>query len=194
MSNCGKCGGSTGCTCAFGSNPTATVTGNGRTYAAINYHPNNVPSPRPYGQIKRLNSDQVIPISSVTPVVFDTFFSVFEGSHGGSMVNLTTYPSRLTCPVGGNGYYLAAGFVRTSGDNNDILSLRKNGVTNLETQIGTSPGERCVTSLIDMVAGDYLELVINTASTGGVTVIRVDSSYINSDCHPHFWAQWVRPT
>lgn len=199
MSNCGKCGGSTGCTCTFASNPSATVTGNGRSYAAINYHPNNVPSPRPFGQLFRKDSDQVVPINSSTPIVFDEHFSVFNGT-GGSMVNFPAFPSRLTVPIGGAGYYQVAAFACITFDINAYLVIRKNGSTFLEGQIGVPAGgfngELTTMSLIDMVVGDYLEAVLVTAGTGPVTINRFGAPFaaVSTDCYPHFWAQWVRST
>lgn len=197
MSNCGKCGGSTGCTCTFGNNPSATVTGNGRSYAAINYHPNNVPSPRPFGQLFRKNSDQSCPINSSTAQVFDTFFAVFNGS-GGSMVNLPSYPSRLTVPIGGAGYYLVGTFACITFDINAYLVIRKNGTTYLEGQIGVPfggfNGELTTMALVDMVAGDYFESVLVTAGTGPVSINRSGAPFTGGNCYPHLWAQWMRPT
>jgi hypothetical protein len=51
-------------------------------------------------------------------------------------------------------------------------------------------------SLIDMIAGDYLEAVLVTAGTGPVTINRSGAPFsgVSSNCYPHLWAQWMRPT
>jgi len=186
MSKCGNCGTtSEGCTCYFSSTSTAIFTGNGRSYAGVNFRPTDVPLPRPYGQLSRKNTDQTIALSTTTAVVFDTAFTFFDGG----MTDVVSFPTRLTAPV--DGYYLAIGFINSSGTN-DRLFIVKNGTTNLESQIGVAVGERTTMTLINMVVGDYLELFVATASSGGITIVRSDSTYPLSTCYPHFWAQYVR--
>lgn len=194
MSNCGNCGASTGCTCSFISNPSATVTGNGRTYAAINFHPNNVPSPRPYGELRRVGGSQVIPGSSIVAVIFDEVMSVFDGGSPGVMTNIPVTPTRLTVPTGGDGYYLSFGYIMTDGNNNPSVVIRKNGTINLEGQIGVSqPSEKQAMTLINMVAGDYLELVVYTDVVGASVITTGGYVPFINDGYPVFWAQWVRP-
>lgn len=188
MSNCGRCGSSSsssGCTCFFVGNATADLTGNGRSYAGFNFRPTNVPRPRPYGQLARQFSDQIVGAFVRTEVVFDS--ETFPGS----MTSIVTAPTRLTAPI--SGYYLASWFVTSNGVDETLVML-KNGIQILEGQSGAAVGDRSAMTMIQMLATDYLELQITTVATP-VTIVRTDPSPnpVLPVCYPHFWAQWVRP-
>lgn len=171
----------------------ATVTGNGQSWAPINYRPNNIPLPRPYGQLYRANSVQTIAHNTTVAVSFDT---EHEYLFAGGMTNLLAFPTRLTAPV--DGYYLVHGavnpdrdvqlFIRRNGDIAQTVAARayENGVT--------TGGVLSIVTLVRMLAGDYLELYVfnNNALTNPVDleVIAVAGHFVSTFCQ--FWAQWMR--
>lgn len=200
MARCRNCGPGT-CSCDFDSSDNATQTGNGRSYAPINWRPTNVPLPRPFGHM-RLDDDPfdgvdvtTVPASTEMAIRFGADYVPFEGGMVNPSITPPTPQTRLTCPVGGDGYYLAwgyASFTRTGYQ----LCIRKNGSEYLARQTGASNivtfqgNHRSVNTLIDMVAGDYLELVVISTSTAGAIINFDFGTRYNS--FPQFWAQWMR--
>lgn len=199
MSTCGNCGSQQICTCSFISDGLVTLTGDGRSYAPINYRPNNVPLPRPYGFLLKTSiTDQIFPASSVeVPIIFDRNQTPFDGGMvvppqqgGGLSID------RLVAPVAG--YYLISGFAAIdtpAAAANDVVSIKKNGTTVLASQIGSMDrAPRSVVVLDQLAANDYIQLVVSTPA-GGNSITENQSGFaLPSGCEtsPVFWAQWMR--
>lgn len=89
-----------------------------------------------------------------------------------------TNPSRFTCPAGKAGKYLFVGNIRfapnTTGDRNAYF--RKNGTTYYSTtlqraaSVGTSATDVPALAIIDLIAGDYVEMVGVQDSGGALDV------------------------
>lgn len=162
----------------------AVTTGNGRSYAPVNFRPSNVPLPRPYGFVSR-NDDQVFAASSVNaPIVFNEDETPFAGN----MVDLGTSDDRLFIPE--DGYYLTYGTIRTltPGTGGDILSVRLNGLTNLVSNTGALDDcFKWVMTLVELAAGDFIQLVLTTPAGGNTTTDNLFGNF-----PPLFWAQWMR--
>jgi hypothetical protein len=140
-------------------------------------------------------SNFTLPASSDTAILFD---SLNEMPFSGGMVDPLTTPSheagKLTCPAGGDGIYMVSGFVSINQANVPVW-IRKNGSERVATQnSGASTAgfgsSRSVSSLISLVAGDYLELVATVGGSPASTVRFDFNSFFNTI--PNFWAQWMR--
>ena len=179
----------------------STLTGNGRTSTPINYHPNNVPLPRPYGFIQRPDSTQSILNGTSTAIIFQ--FENNGGFNGGGMANIAATPTRLTAPVAG--YYLTYGTFSYDGGLIE-LSIAKNGSIVpagswiAHHQAMHTLGTLTATTLIDMAVGDYLELYARNFTGGTVTVLNAGWGGAApqpfpgiSSTPPTLWAQWIRP-
>lgn len=194
MANCGNCNQRLNCTCYFISSDNANLSGAGRIGAAYNFRPSNVPLPRPYGHYFRNLSNFTLPASTDTVILFD---SVGETPFAGGMVDPNTSAAnnqgRLICPANGAGIYLTSGFASIN-QQNVVLFIRKNGTDFYGGQnSGASTGgfsiSRSVNAMVEMVPGDYLELVARVGGTPASTIRFDFNTFFNAI--PNFWAQWV---
>lgn len=170
-----------------------TLTGNGKTYAPINYRPNNVPLPRPYGDIIR-STDQAIAASTVTFITFDTSLTPFSGG----MIDLTADPTALTVPV--EGYYLVS-YTLSAKDNLMTLSIQKIGIETMsiafQQMYGILPGATySAVTLIHAAAGDKFKIQIASEAGPGGTVFKDYFTTTLPNSHgntfPRLTAQWMR--
>lgn len=175
----------------------ATLTGNGRTYAPYNYRPNNVPLPRPYGHIRRADSDQIIAAGGSTPIIFeydDTRDFPAGDFFSGGMTDIVAQPTRLTAPV--DGYYLIGGTFSYE-DGIARLEFVKNGNLVITVHTGnTDPGTISAMTITALAAGDYITMNANNPSAGPIVVLvnMLPNPFLGvSATHPQLWAQWVRP-
>lgn len=171
-----------------------TARGNGSISHPFNFVPGHIPNPRPCGQITRVGVVQTILAATDTAIIFNTDGHPFNGN----MTNLVGAPTRLTAPVAGK--YLVGGFVVISNPgtyNISVMRLRKNGLvlgdlitkSNQDSFGGTRIMLDSMT-LINLVAGDYIELFIFSSLSVDITFNNTDfdSTY---DCPAYLWAQWM---
>lgn len=173
-----------------------TVSGSGQSWAPINYRPNNVPKPRPFGLVTRRGAGQSVTAGASAAIIFThSQDAVFAGG----VVNLTTSPTRLTAPQ--DGFYLVSGFCVVD---RDLCSLqvRKNGLLFLASHGSSGLGfiapsaALTVNSLVRLISGDYLELVV--VNTGGSTLLTKSlfqepfEFTATPEANPQFWMQWMR--
>lgn len=112
-----------------------------------------------------------------TAVSFDS--EVFDV---GALHDPSSNPSRFTVPTGGDGLYVVIGQARWTGNGTGIRSARiyKNG-TSLQAQndaaSGTTDFTRLeVAALINLVAGDYVELKVLQTSGGALNLLGTTES------------------
>lgn len=192
MSACGNCGSSKICSCSFiPDGTTNTLTGDGKSYAPINYRPNNVPLPRPFGLLYRFGTQHFNALSVDIPIIFDRNDVDFSGGMVVPDVPGTGLSiDRLIAPVAG--YYLISGVANidnATSAGNDEVKIKKNGVTTLAVQIGSDDGgPRSLVVLDKLAAGDYLQLTVSCIGAADLNFngISLDDTY------PVFWAQWMR--
>lgn len=130
------------------------------------------------------SATQSIANSATTSVTFDT-----EDFDDGGMHSTTSNTSRITIPTGGAGTYMVGGMVEFAANatGQRTIYVVLNGtatqatVTNV-TASGTVASRLACATLVQVVAGDYLELQVNQNSGGALNV---------SNSNTHFWATWV---
>jgi len=189
MANCGSCGSQAICTCYFVNGENATVTGTGRNTRPINYRPNGVPLPRPFGMLIRDSGTQVIPALTFAQVVFDTDPIDFA-----SPMTPTVFPAaQLTATQ--DGIYLAGGFVDIPDTGDGEFYMLKNGaLTSTVTMTsGKAVGGRTLLTIVDLLDGDTLELQWHSGSVDQeIELTDLRTSSVVPDPHPYFWACWMR--
>lgn len=190
MTRCGSCGGgglgSSPCTCFVEDSSNTDARGNGSMSHPFQFHPNQIPEPRPFGYIRRTTG--LTDIGNLTWVSFDTDDSGIEGN----MADLATQPTRLTAPV--TGVYLAGGSLTFGGDGNSqeaLNTLVVNRANVFLTATVTASNAATLSplsfmSLIFLNAGDFIEMNPIAVSTQDIVV--VDSGRVTDII---MWAHWV---
>lgn len=163
------------------------VVGNGTTSHPFQFHPSQIPDPRPFGFIQQTTQQSNVGVDYLVP------FDLNETGIEGGMTNLTLQPTRLTAPY--DGVYLVGAFVCAGVDAQDSFSasIRKNddAVTpeiDLTLEVPDNAVNRpySIMTLISMVAGDYINLHVTGSAT--MDLIVTNEGIIT---RPTLWAQWV---
>lgn len=141
----------------------------------------------PNAKVYDSNSDQVIADATPTALTFDTESFDTAGVHSTS-----SNTSRLTAPVAG--IYVITGNVHWGGTSNDerLASIVQNGSTTLAqvrvAQDSANEQYENVTAIVQLAAGDYVELVVEqNAGFSGTPVVAGSASESN------FALSWAGP-
>lgn len=129
------------------------------------------------------STTQSIANNTTTSVTFDT-----EAFDDGGMHSTTTNTSRVTIPTGGDGTYLVGAHVEFAANatGHRTLLITVNG-TSTQTTVrensvsGTLETRLACSSLVQLVAGDYVEARVVQTSGGSLNVA--------ASCN--LWACWV---
>lgn len=129
------------------------------------------------------SATQSIPNTTTTAITFDV-----EDFDDGGMHSTTTNTSRITVPTGGAGTYLVGAHVEFAQNATGVrtLLITVNGTATQTTVRDNSPSGSSATrlacsSLVALVAGDYVEVLVVQTSGGNLNVA--------ASCN--LWAIWV---
>jgi hypothetical protein len=122
----------------------------------------------------RRSTNQTLTNNAVTKIAFSV-----EDYDDAGFADLAVSNTRITIPTGYGGYYLVGYYVATgaAGSNATWVSsvLLLNGIDDITMQIESNHagwangvGTHGKTSLINLVAGDYIELSMNNNASGGL--------------------------
>lgn len=140
---------------------------------------------KPHCRVHR-SSAVSIPTGVGTTIVFD-----LERVDVGGMHSTVTNPSRITVPTGGDGWYAFGGSVEFVAGTTGVrqLQILYNGGTTLAShQTPQTTGVPCQLSIAtryQLIAGDYLELMVIQTEGAGLTLNNA------GNYSPEFWAEWV---
>lgn len=168
--------------------------GNGTSGHPFQFHSTVIPTPRPFGYIKR--TTVITNITPGVPVTFD-FGGISwpnPGAIAGGMVG-TLPTTRLVVPV--DGIYIFGGFVDFAGNTNDNtnVTLGINGGTALtgsgvsvSNKISNDTATRPIfaMSIQQFIVGDYLEMFLGVDATQDTVV--TDAGFFT---HPTLWAMFL---
>lgn len=196
------------CNCFIISSTTTIAEGNGSQYNPWNFRPSPVPNPRPFGYADLTNSITITPAG--TPVVIrwnrssdiigngnncavhsDGNMFEYDASNGGT---------KMVAPV--DGLYLVGttiGHSTSSADLTDNFFLRKNGVTTIcqtsyvsNATAGAVNQLDSITTIQDLNAGDYIEVVVvRSNGAGNFSVLTYTSVDFGGFAGSSFWANWL---
>ena len=134
------------------------------------------------------SANQTISASATTAVSFDGEAFDTDGLHDNATNN-----TRITNTLGVTAHFLVGGAVQfdtEQGDGSQIL-LRVNGSTQipggyrLYSSAANAAGMILPTTLVELAANDYVEMVIVNGDAGGTIVVRGGAS---SPVYASFWA------
>lgn len=119
--------------------------------------------------------------TSIQTLTSDTWTGVgfeVEDFDVGAMVDLGAQASRITIPTGEAGKYLVTGLVQFAADGTQtglrVIAIHKNGTSIQEgiraNGLGTDNSNIPVTAILDLAAGDYLELFVLQNSGGNLNI------------------------
>ena len=203
MSNCGRCGQTNQCACFFIDSVDVDVMGNGfggnHSTVAPDLDPllagpykfksTATPDPYPMGYISK-SGTQAVAASTITVIGFDG-----AAAWPGNMEDFGIHPNALT--VAADGIYLVGlGFLTldSTAAASQIAYIRKNGTSHniAADQIGTAinGGQKRgqgIMTLVNLVAGDYLEAAVFITSATTIEITGT-ASFL-----PYLWARWMGP-
>lgn len=170
----------------WGSISCVEAEGNGTVSNPFQFHSTTIPNPRPFGFIQQTVQQSSFGASFIVPFNLQPY-----GIEGGMVTMLPT--DKLVAPA--DGVYLVGAFAEISADATDVaeVSVLKNGAATavvavrVDIQGATVKRPNSLITLISMVAGDYIQLVLDGSATMNLLV---DDTF-PFKCRPILWASWL---
>lgn len=194
--SCQSCGGR--CTCFTMNSETTISIGNGSQYAPFTFRPDYTPFRRPYGFAWK-NIDQGLVNAASTVITFQSDSQSIGPVPGGNMFDPVISTTRITASV--SGLYLVGSQYSITGNNVDQqirTFIRLNGVTGVVTRTfvqnatNLSGIQNSISTLVNLTAGDYLELVMTVLGTSAPVVKGINADVgTGYDNFTYFWANWM---